>query len=480
MSTAISPKGGSAPEPARQDEPGIVAAAQESGGGAGSRWLVLGVLCAGMLMVVLDTTAVNVALPAIRGDLGFSQSGLAWVVNAYLISFGGLLLLAGRLGDLLGRRAVFLAGLAVFTAASLACGIAQGQEMLIGARFVQGIGGAMLTAVSLGMVVTLFPEPAARARAIGVYSFVSTAGGSVGLVAGGALTQLAGWHWVFFVNVPIGAGLVVAGGRWLARDAGFGLGSGADYAGAALITSALMLSVYAIVGPAAQIGWAAPRTVAFAAAALAALAAFVAREVTAADPLIPLSVFRSRGVLAANLVQALLTAGMFGFFFTGALYLRLVLGYGALEIGLAFLPMTMLVATVSLRYATGLMLRYGADVTLLPGLGLVAAGLLVFAHAPAHGQYLLDVLPVMLVLGTGVGLAFPAVMALAMARATERDAGLASGLINTTVQVGGALGLAVLAALATSHTNSLREAGDPRVPGGGCPPIWQLTPSRKL
>ena len=241
------------------------------------------------------------------------------------------------------------------------------------------------------------------------------------------------------------------------------MGGGADYAGAALITAALMLGVYAIVGPAAQIGWAAPRTVAFAAAAAAALAAFLAREATANDPLIPLSVFRSPGVLAANLIQALLTAGMFGFFFLGALYLRLVLGYNALEIGLAFLPLTMVVAAVSLRYASGLIARHGAGLTLLPGLGLVIAGLSMFAHAPVHGRYLPDVLPVMLVLGTGVGLAFPAVMALAMSSATGRDAGLASGLINTTVQVGGALGLAVLAAIATSHTDRLREAGDPRI-----------------
>ena len=448
----------------RTDElPDRLAAGQQSRVSAPSRWLVLGVLCAGMLMVVLDTTAVNVALPAIRSDLGFSQPGLAWVVNAYLISFGGMLLLAGRVSDLLSRRSVFLAGLTVFTAASFACGLAQDQPALIGARFVQGIGGAMLTAVSLGMVAALFPEPAARARAIGVYSFVSTGGGSVGLVAGGALTQSAGWHWVFIVNVPIGAGLAAAGWRWLARDAGTGMGSGADYSGAALITAALMLGVYAIAGPAAQVGWAAPRTLAFAGAAVAVLATFLGREAMAREPLIPLSAFRSGGLLAGNIVQGLLTAGMFGFFFLSALYLRLVLGYNALAIGLAFLPMTMVVAAVSLRYASGLIARHGAGLTLLPGLGLVTAGLFMFARVPVHGRYLPDVLPVMLVLGSGVGLAFPAVMALAMSSATERDAGLASGLINTTVQVAGALGLAVLAALATRRTSSLRQARDPRL-----------------
>ena len=295
-------------------------------------------LCVGVLMIVLDVTVVNVALPSIQQDLGFSQSSLAWVVNAYLIAFGGLLLLAGRLGDLISRRGVFLAGLAVFTAASLACGAAQSQAALVAARFVQGVGGAMTSAVVLGMIVTLFPQPRDQAKAIGVYAFVASAGGSIGLLAGGVITQAVNWHWIFFVNLPIGVATAVMAVRVLDHDRGAGFGRGADVAGAALVTSALMLLVYTIVEPAAQDGWGAGRTLAFAAASLVLLAAFVAREATAAAPLIPLRVLRSRTVVGANVVQVLLVAGMFGVFFLGALYLERVLHYDALQIGLAFLP----------------------------------------------------------------------------------------------------------------------------------------------
>jgi EmrB/QacA subfamily drug resistance transporter len=425
-----------------------------------SRWIALMVLCAGMLMMVLDATVVNVALPSIQRDLGFSQSGLAWVVNAYLIAFGGLLLLAGRLGDLVSRRGVFVTGLGVFTVASLLCGVAWSQGLLVAARFLQGVGGAMTSAVILGMIVTMFPEPREQAKAIGVYAFVASAGGSIGLLVGGVLTQGINWHWVFFVNLPIGVATAALAMRLLAKDEGIGLGRGADIPGAVLITSGLMLAVYTIVKPAADDGWGSGRTLVFGAVSLALVVAFVAREATARNPLIPLRIFRSRNVSGANLVQALTVAGMFGVFFLGALYLQRVLGYDALETGLAFLPTTVVMGTLSLRYSERLTMRFGARTTVLPGLVLIAAGLALFTLVPVDGNYVTDVLPTMLLLGTGVGIAFPALASLAMSGSTHSDAGLASGLVNTTVQVGGALGLAVLATLAGTRTDGLLARGD--------------------
>jgi EmrB/QacA subfamily drug resistance transporter len=425
-----------------------------------SRWIALVLLCVGMLMIVLDATVVNVALPSIQNDLGFSQSSLAWVVNAYLIAFGGLLLLAGRLGDLISRRGVFLTGLGVFTLASLLCGIAQSQEVLVAARFVQGVGGALTSAVILGMIVTMFPEPREQAKAIGVYSFVASAGGSVGLLAGGILTQGINWHWIFFVNIPIGIATAVLALRLLDKDKGIGFGRGADVLGAVLITGALMLLVYTIVEPAADLGWGATRTLALGAAALALLIGFIVREASAHNPLMPLRIFRSRNVTGANLIQALFVAGMFGLFFLGALYLQRVLGYDALETGLAFLPVTLVIGTLSLRYSERLIMRFGARGTLLPGLVLIAAGLALFTQVPVDGSYVTDVLPTMLLLGSGAGLSFPALMTLAMSGATPSDAGLASGLVNTTLQVGGALGLAVLATLSTTRSDALLERGE--------------------
>ncbi len=424
-----------------------------------SRWLALYVLCVGVLMIVLDATVVNVALPSIQEELHFSNSSLAWVVNAYLIAFGSLLLLAGRLGDLIGRRTIFMAGLVVFTAASLTCGLAQSQEMLVAARFVQGIGGAMTSAVVLGMIVTMFPQPREQAKAIGVYGFVASAGGSVGLLAGGVLTQAINWHWIFFINVPIGiaTGLLVL--RLLDRDEGIGLDAGADIPGAGLITSALMLGVYTIVKPAADYGWGAARTLELGAVSLVLLGGFVLRQARARNPLIPLRIFRSRNVSGANVVQMLMVAGMFGMFFLGALYLQRVLGYDALEIGLAFLPATLVMGVLSLRYSERLIMRFGARTMLFPGLILIAAGLLLFSRAPVHGDYLTNVLPVMLLFGLGIGSSFPSLMTLAMSGATPEDAGLASGLVNTSAQVGGALGLAVLATLSATRTSQLLAGG---------------------
>jgi EmrB/QacA subfamily drug resistance transporter len=425
-----------------------------------NRWVALVVLCVGMLMIVLDATVVNVALPEIQSDLGFTQSSLAWVVNAYLIAFGGLLLLAGRLGDLISRRGVFLAGLGVFTAASLACGLAESQEVLVAARFVQGVGGAMTSAVILGMIVTLFPEPREQAKAIGVYAFVASAGGSIGLLAGGVLTQAINWHWIFFINIPIGIATAAYAVRYLDKDKGTGFGQGTDATGAVLITSALMLGVYTIVKPAAEDGWTAGSTLTLGAVAAALLTAFVVREATAANPLIPLRIFRSRNVSAANVIQALTVAGMFGMFFLGVLYLQEILGYNALETGLAFLPTTIVMGTLSVRYAEPLIMRFGARALLVPGLVMIAVGLALVARVPVDGNYVTDVLPSILLIGAGVGTAFPALMTLSMSGATPEDAGLASGLVNTTMQVGAALGLAVLATVSATRTESLLADGD--------------------
>ena len=424
-----------------------------------SRWMALVVLCAGMLMIVLDVTIVNVALPSIQASLGFSQAGLAWVINAYLISFGGLLLLAGRLGDLAGRRNVFLTGLAIFTVASMVCGLAQSQEMLVGARFVQGIGGALTSAVILGVIVTLFPEPREMAKAIGVYAFVASAGGAVGLLAGGALTQAINWHWIFFVNLPIGIITAILALRVVPRDQGTGLRNGADVAGALLITSAMMLSVFTIVKPAAEDGWLAGRTLAFGAASLVLMAGFIVRQRTARNPLMPLRMLAARKIAAANLVQVLGVAGMYGMFFLGALYLREMLGYSPLQIGLAFLPVAVMMGTLSVRYTDRLATRFGARTTLIAGLALIAGALFLFTQAPVHGGYVLHDLPVMVLMGAGSGLAFPALMTVAMAGATPADAGLASGLVNTTAQVGGALGLAVLATASAGRTSTLAARG---------------------
>jgi EmrB/QacA subfamily drug resistance transporter len=424
-----------------------------------NRWVALYVLCSGMLMIVLDVTVVNVALPTIQDDLGFTQSSLAWVVNAYLISFGGLLLLAGRLGDLIGRRTILLIGLAVFTGASLLCGVAQSQGMLVAARFVQGVGGAMTSAVILGMIVTMFPEPREQAKAIGIYAFVASGGGSVGLLAGGLLTQSINYHWIFFINLPIGIATAILVRRLLEKDSGIGFDKGADIPGAVLVTSSLMLGVYTIVKPAAEKGWGAGETLLLGAVSLLLLVAFIAREATARNPLIPLRIFRSRAVTGANLIQILTVAGMFGMFFLGSLYLQRIEGYDPLKIGLAFLPTTIVMGTLSAKFSEPLITRFGARTLLFPGLTIVAVALALFTRAPVDGNYVEYVLPVLLLLGLGIGLCFPALMTIAMSGATMEDAGLASGLVNTSAQVGGALGLAVLATLSATRTNNLVAAG---------------------
>ena len=426
-----------------------------------SRWIALVVLCVGMLMIVLDTTVVNVALPSIQEDLGFSASGLAWVVNAYLIAFGGLLLLAGRLGDLISRRDMFLSGLAVFTLSSIVCGVATSQEMLVAARFVQGVGGAMTSAVILGMIVTMFPPGAEQAKAIGVFAFVASAGGSIGLLAGGVLTDAINWHWIFFINVPIGVVTAVLATRLLPRDKGAGLSAGADVLGAVLITGALMLLVYTLVKPAADQGWGATETLGLGAVAIAMIAAFIAREATAATPLVPLRIFTSRNISGANAIQVLSVAGMFGMFFMGTLYLERVLKYDAMQIGLSFLPATLLMGGLSLGYTDKLIMRFGARNVLIPGMTVICAALAWFTQISADGTYLMDVFPAMALFGIGGGTAFPALMTLAMAGVEPQDAGLASGLVNTTAQVGGAVGLAVLATLSATRSDTLTAEGKP-------------------
>src|SRR5215217_2201950 len=381
------------------------------------RWMALYVLCVGMLMIVLDATIVNVALPSIQDDLGFSQSNLAWVVNAYLIAFGGLLLLAGRLGDLIGPRRVFLTGLVIFTTASLACALAQTQGMLIGARFVQGVGGALTSAVILGMIVTMFPDPREQAKALGVYGFVASGGASIGLIAGGVLTDAISWHWIFFVNLPIGVGVALLALRMVEDRGGIGVRAGADVPGAALLTGGLMLGVYAIL-QVSEHGWGATETLVLGGVALGLLAAFLVRQARIANPLMPLRLFRSRNATGANLVMALMIVGMFGVFFLGALYLQQILGYDALEVGLAFLPSTVVMGALSLGVAGRLAMRFGPKPVLVGSLPLIAAGVALFARAPVAGSYVEHVLPVTVLLGVGAGLSTPALMMLAMSGAT--------------------------------------------------------------
>jgi EmrB/QacA subfamily drug resistance transporter len=422
-----------------------------------SRWRALVILCAGMLMIILDGTIVTVALPAIQTDLGFSSSNLTWTVNAYMIAFGGLLLLAGRLGDLIGRKRVLIAGLALFTAASLLCGLATSPAMLIAARFVQGVGGALASAVSLGLIVTLFTEPRERGKAIGAYSFVGAAGASIGLVLGGILTQAFNWHWIFFINLPIGVAAAVLAVRVLDADRGIGLAAGADVAGAVLVTAGLMLGVYTIVET-TQYGWASTHTLGLGALAVALLAGFVARQATAAKPLLPLRTFRSRNVSGANVIQALMVAAGFAFQVTAALYMQRVLGYGPAEAGLGLAAAAVSIGTLSLGLSARLSARFGERAVLLAGLSLLTIAFALLTRAPVHGNYFVDLLPTM-VLGGGFGLALPTVTSLGMSGATQSDAGLVSGLFNTTQQVGAALGVAVLTTLAAARTGHLLGTG---------------------
>jgi EmrB/QacA subfamily drug resistance transporter len=423
-----------------------------------NRWLALYVLCLGDLMIVLDSTIVNVALPSIRSDLGFSGTSLAWVVNAYVLTFGGFMLLGGRLGDLYGHRRLLLGGLTLFTAASLACGLSTSEAMLVAARAVQGLGGAVVSAVALSLIMNLFTEPAERTKAMGFFGFVMAAGGSIGVLLGGVLTDLLSWHWVFLVNLPIGVAVFVLCLLLLPAGRGPAADGKLDLAGAVTITGALMLAVYAIVNG-NEAGWTSGRTLALLAGALALLAGFLAIESRVASPLVPLGLFRLRNLATANVVGILWSAAMFAWFFLAALYLQLVLGYSPLEVGLAFLPANLIMGGFSLGLSAKVVMRFGIRGPLALGMALVAVGLALFAHAPVDGSFLVDVLPAMLVLGVGVGLAFNPVLLAAMSDVEPSESGLASGVVNTAFMMGGALGLAVLASLAASRTDSLGGSG---------------------
>jgi EmrB/QacA subfamily drug resistance transporter len=429
-----------------------------TGGRVRSRWLALTVLCAVTMMIILDGTIVTVALPSIQRDLGFSATGLEWVVNGYLIAFGGLLLLAGRLGDLIGGKRVFVAGLILFTVASLACGLSVSQPMLIAARFAQGFGGATASAVSLGMIVRLFPAPAERAKAMGIYSFTGAGGASLGLVLGGVLTQTLSWHWIFFVNVPFGLGAAVAGWYLLTDLPGLGLRAGADALGAFAVTAGLMLGVYAIAGT-TRYGWGTPHTLLSACGAAVLLAGFIIRQRTARTPLLALRVFRSREVSVANAVQALTVAAAFGFQVLIPQYMQRVLGYTPLAAGLAMLPAAAMIAVLSVGVSARLDARFGPRVMLVAGLVPVGAGLGLLVGLPVAGGYAAHLLPTMVLVG-GFGLAFPAMITLAMSAASDSDAGVTSGLVNTTQQVGAAVGVAVLSTLAAAGAGHLPGSGE--------------------
>jgi len=422
------------------------------------RWWALMVLCLGVLMIVLDTTIVNVALPSIRTDLHFTETSLVWVVNAYMLTFGGFLLLGGRLGDLYGHRRLFLAGLSLFTVASLACGIANSQALLIVARAVQGLGGAVVSAISLSLIMNLFTEPAERAKAMGVYGFVCAGGGSIGVLLGGVLTDSLSWHWIFLVNLPIGAAVFALCLVLLPGGKGQATGAKLDVGGAVTVTSSLMLAVYGIVNG-NEAGWLSGQTLGLLGAAVVLMAAFLAIESRVQMPLMPLGLFRLRNVATANVVGVLWAAAMFAWFFISALYMQLVLGYSAMQVGLGFLPANLIMAAFSLGLSAKIVMRFGIRGPLAVGLLLAAVGLALFARAPVAGNFALDVLPGMLLLGLGAGMAFNPVLLAAMSDVDASESGIASGVVNTSFMMGGALGLAVLASLAAARTNALAGAG---------------------
>jgi EmrB/QacA subfamily drug resistance transporter len=424
------------------------------------RWLALAVLCLGQLMMVLDATIVNVALPSIQRDLHFSQGNLTWVMNGYLITFGGLLLLAGRMGDLVGRKRVFLAGLVLFVAASILCGVAGSQIMLIGARLLQGAGGAVASSVILAIIVTEFPGRVEQAKAMGMYAFVSAGGGSIGLLAGGALTQSLDWHWIFFVNVPIGIAAFLFGSALIEENESIGLAGGVDLLGSILITASTMLGAFAIV-KSTEYGLTSARTLGVAAGSLLLLGAFLALEARLENPIMPLRILRLRMLIGSSIVRGLLVTGMFSAFFLGSLYLERVLGYDAIDTGLAFLPLTASIALMSMGLSARASARFGAVRTLAAGLTGIVAGLLLLASAGVHAGYFPGLFLAFLLLGLGAGTSFLPLLTIGMSDAPARDAGLASGIINVSVQLFGAIGLASLGTIATDHTKLLTASGHP-------------------
>ncbi len=427
-----------------------------------ARWLAFTVLCLGSFMIVLDTTIVNVALPSIRADLGFTDSALAWVVNAYMLFFGGFLLLGGRLGDIYGRRRLFVSGIAVFTIASLAAGLSSAQPALIAARAAQGLGGAIVSAAGLSLMMTLFTKPADLAKAMGIVGFISAGGGSVGVLLGGILTSVLGWHAVFMVNIPVGIAVYVAALRLVPASRPAAYGARLDVAGAIAVTASLMLAVYAIVNG-NEAGWTSGQTVGLIGAATAVFAAFLAIESRVSEPLMPLALFRRRNLATANVMGVLWAAAMFAWFFLSALYLQLVLRYEPLQVGLAFLPGNLVMAVFSVGVSAKLVTRYGLRAPLATGLVLAGLGLALLVRAPIDGSYFVDVFPSMILLGVGAGIAFNPMLIVAMTDVEPERSGLASGLVNTSFMMGGALGLAFLASLAAARTGGALEAGATQV-----------------
>jgi EmrB/QacA subfamily drug resistance transporter len=428
---------------------------------ARTRWLALYVLCLASLMIVLDVTIVGVALPSIQDDLGFSETSLAWVVNAYLLTYGGFLLLGGRLGDLYGNRRLFLIGISLFTLASLACGLSTTQGMLVVSRGVQGLGGAIASAVSLSLMVNLFTEPGERAKAMGIFGFVASGGGSIGVLLGGIITDVISWHWIFLVNFPIGIAVVLLSLRLL-PESHFATAAKLDIAGAVTVTGALITAVYAIVN-ANDAGWTSGQTLGLLAVAAILFGAFLVIEERVKWPLVPLRLFKQRNMATADVVGVLWAAAMFTWFFLSALYLQLVLGYSPLQVGLAFLPGNLIMGALSIGLSAKLVMRFGFRLPLAVGLGLASLGLLLFARAPVDGTYLVDVFPSMVLLGLGAGMAFNPVLLAAMSDVAPEESGLASGIINTSFMMGGALGLAVLASIADSRTANLLASGEERL-----------------
>lgn len=423
------------------------------------RWATLVVVCLAQLMIVLDTTIVNVALPSIQRDLHFGQGNLTWVLNAFLITFGSLLLLAGRLGDLVGRRRVFLAGVAVFTTASALCGLAASPGMLVAARFLQGIGAAAQASVILAIIVTEFPEAAERARAMGTYMLVSVAGGSIGLLAGGLLTEALDWHWIFFVNLPVGVATLALGRVLIPRDSGAGLRHGVDWLGSLLVTTSLMSGIYAIVQATAH-GWGSGDVLGFGALALTLMGAFVVTELRIENPIVPPRILAVRGVVHANLVRGFLVTAMYSTFFIGTLYLEHVRHYTAIQTGAAFLPWTITVAILSQGIAAGMVNRFGPFRVLLGGMLVAAVGLLLFSSVGPQTAFFPTIFLACFALGAGIGSAFLPLLTLAMAEVEPADAGLGSGIANVSMQVSGALGLALLGTLATNRTKTLLAGHD--------------------